>query len=282
MRPPRIWLVADGPKQATEAEQCLATRREAEKAIDWPCEVFRVYAETNMGLRARLETGLDSVFAREEEAVLLEEDCHPTDDFFAFGEAMLDRYRGEARVGGISGNCFLPAGAPVDGEYFFSRYLHIWGWATWARVWQGYDRAAWRWPAGGLRDLCPAAPRDEVAYWNRVFAQVVSGKIDTWDYRWVSHLWTRGCCAVVPTQNLIRNRGFGTAATNTHDASVDVGIKREGRLIPPFRGPERIQASQELDRLVFQNHFVRMEARKTLFQKIISKFPGRLFGAASS
>ena len=120
-RPGRIWLVADGPKDSGEAELCRQAREVAEKAVNWPCEVIRVYAETNLGLRTRLETGLDAVFAREAAAILLEEDCHPTEDFFPFCEAMLERYREEPRVGGISGNCFLPAGAKVKGDYFFSR-----------------------------------------------------------------------------------------------------------------------------------------------------------------
>lgn len=277
VRPERVWLVADGPKNPGEADLCRWAREEAEKAVNWPCEVIRVYAETNLGLRNRLETGLDAVFAREEAAILLEEDCHPTDDFFPFCEAMLERYREEPRAGGISGNCFLPAGAQVKGDYFFSRYLHIWGWATWARAWKGYERARWEWPAGGLRELFPDAGKKETDYWNRVYARVAAGEIDTWDYRWVADLWRRGMFSITPSQNLVANRGFGAGATHTRDASVETGIEREASLHPPYRGPARIEADPALDRLVFENHFLRTEGRRSLWQKM----RGRLAGAFS-
>jgi len=267
-RPGRIWLVADGPKDSGEAELCRQAREVAEKAVNWPCEVTRVYAETNLGLRTRLETGLDAVFAREAAAILLEEDCHPTEDFFPFCEAMLERYREEPRVGGISGNCFLPAGAKVKGDYFFSRYLHIWGWATWARAWQGYDRTRWVWPAGGLRELFPDAGKRETDYWNRVYARVAAGEINTWDYRWVADLWRRGMVSITPAQNLVTNQGFGEGATHTRDASVETGMDRKASLRPPYRGPTSIGPDAGLDRLVFENHFLRTEGRRSLWQKI--------------
>ena len=269
VRPPRIWLVADGPKQAAEAERCLAARHEAEKAIDWPCEVFRVYAETNLGLRARLETGLDAIFAREEEALLLEEDCHPVPGFFPFCSEMLARYRKETQVAAISGNCFLPRSVQPEGDYFFSRYLHIWGWATWARAWNTYDPKAWAWPSGGFRSYFPEADEAECRYWNRIYSRVSNGEIRTWDYPWVSHLWSRGWVSVTPSENLVANRGFGPDATNTRDSSVEVGIERLEPLHSPYRSPAgQIRADTALDRQVFRNHFLRTEGRLPLFARM--------------
>lgn len=128
-QPKRVWLIADGPQEESPAERalCYKARQVAEESIRWPCEVRRVYAETNLGLKQRFESGLDVLFMEESEAIILEEDCHPESDFFPFCVEMLDRYREEPRVGGISGNCFLPRRHALETDYFFSRYLHIWG-----------------------------------------------------------------------------------------------------------------------------------------------------------
>ena len=162
-KPERIWLVADGPKNGAEKLLCEEARREAEGAITWPCEIRRVYAERNLGLKQRIETGLDAVFAQEEQALILEEDCHPTPDFFPFCETLLEKYRNEPMVGAISGNCFLPMGINMTTDYSFSRYPHIWGWATWARAWNKYDRKSWAWPKDGFRRFFPEADPKEMA-----------------------------------------------------------------------------------------------------------------------
>ncbi|NBR70660.1 MAG: methyltransferase type 11 [Proteobacteria bacterium] len=221
-----------------------------------------------MGLKKRIETGLDQVFELEEAAVILEEDCHPTPDFFPFCAEMLARYRDEPKVAGISGNCFLPLNAEIKTDYFFSRYLHIWGWATWARAWNSYDRKKWAWPAGGFRELFPESERREQKYWNRIFARMATGRLSTWDYGFISWIWMNGQVAITPAQNFVRNAGFGPDATNTRDESAEAGIEREERLQPPFRGSADIRADGELDRLVFQNHLLRQEGRLSFWPRI--------------
>lgn len=271
-----MWIIADGPKNQADSSGVEECRKGLEKAICWDCEIRRIYSPSNLGLRKRIESGLDAVFADDQEAILLEEDCHPTEEFFPFCEAMLDRYRTEERVGGISGNCFLPRSARISTDYFFSRYLHIWGWATWARAWRGYDRTRWNWPSGGFQFFFPEARRDEVKYWNRIFTRVKSGQIDTWDYRWLSHLWAQGHVAITPRENLIQNRGFGSGATHTVDSTVEVGIERNGRLPPPYQGPSKIKANPDLDWMVFQNHFLRTEGRLSLLPRLFRSLQKRL------
>jgi len=267
-RPARIWLVADGPKDTTEMSLCEQARQAAEGGISWPCKVERSYADTNLGLKKRIETGLDQVFEREEEVIILEEDCHPTPNFFLFCEAMLKKYRNEPKVGAISGNCFLPKKQLVATDYYFSRYVHIWGWSTWARAWKAYDRSRWAWPKQGFRNLFPNAEKTEEAYWNRIFGRMASGELSTWDYSWISWFWMQGWVSITPAQNLVRNVGFGPDATNTRDVLVKTGMEREDLLSAPFQGPMEIKADTELDRAVLLNHLLQQEGRFSFWPRI--------------
>lgn len=271
-RPRRLWILADGPRGnqgAAEETLCRAAREEAEKGINWSCEVKKMYAPENLGLKRGVEQGLDALFAEEKEAIILEEDCHPSPDFFPFCTEMLARYRQEPKVAAVSGNCFLSLKAAVPADYFFSRYLHIWGWATWARAWNSYDRSRWQWPPEGLGVYFPDADTKEKRYWNRIYERVRTGEIRTWDYPWVADLWARGSVSITPSQNLVTNRGFGPEATNTKDAGVDVGIERKQRLPPPYRGPTgEIRANPVLDQDVFRNHFLRTEGRLSLILRL--------------
>ena len=268
VRPARVWLVADGPKDTTEKNLCEQARQAAEGGISWPCKIERFYADTNLGLKKRIETGLDQVFEHEEEAIILEEDCHPTPNFFLFCEAMLEKYRNEPKVGAISGNCFLPKKQLVATDYYFSRYVHIWGWATWGRAWKAYDRRSWAWPKQGFCKLFPNAEKTEKAYWNRIFGRVASGELSTWDYCWISWFWMQGWVSITPAQNLVRNVGFGPDATNTRDVLVKTGMERDELLSPPFDGPKEIKADTELDRAVFLNHLLQQEGRLSFWPRI--------------
>jgi hypothetical protein len=268
VRPERIWLVADGPKDTTEMSLCEQARQAAEGGISWPCKVERFYADTNLGLKKRIETGLDQVFEREEEVIILEEDCHPTPNFFLFCEAMLKKYRNEPKVGAISGNCFLPKKQVLATDYYFSRYVHIWGWSTWARAWKSYDRSRWAWPKQGFCNLFPNAEKTEEAYWNRIFGRMASGELSTWDYSWISWFWMQGWVSITPAQNLVRNVGFGPDATNTRDVLVKTGMEREDLLSAPFQGPMEIKADTELDRAVLLHHLLQQEGRLSFWPRI--------------
>ena len=267
-QPKNIWIIADGPKEESENEMCSAARQEAEKGITWKCEVTKVYADKNLGLKDRVETGLDELFAHESSAIILEEDCHPSEDFIPFCQEMLDRYRNETKVGGISGDCFLPKEAKLQPDYFFSRYMHIWGWATWARTWKAYRQKPWTWPRAGFREYYPDCGHDEFLYWKRIFARVQSGEIHSWDYPWISSFWKDGLVAITPTQNLVRNVGFGADATNSHDETAQTGMEREASLNPPFTGPKEICADEDLDRKTFRNHLLRQEGKLTFWRRI--------------
>src|SRR5690349_7316968 len=77
-RPPILLVVADGPRpdKKGDDERCLAARSIIE-TVDWPCEVIRNYSDTNMGCRLRVSSGLDWVFSKVPEAIILEDDCLP-------------------------------------------------------------------------------------------------------------------------------------------------------------------------------------------------------------
>lgn len=220
-RPPRLYVVADGPRadRPGEAALCAEVRTMVEQGVDWPCEVIRDYAPANLGCARRVSSGLDAVFARETEAIILEDDCVPDPTFFRFCAELLERYRDEPRIGQIAGCTFQGAGCDAPTSYYFSRYPHCWGWATWRRAWSHYDHAipGWRnpeapkWLAEQVPD--PAERR----YWAHSFSATADGRMNSWAYRWTLALWRRGCLSVTPYRNLVSNIGFHSGATNTRD-----------------------------------------------------------------
>jgi hypothetical protein len=220
-RPPRLLVVADGPRadRPDEAQRCAQARAVIER-VDWPCELETHYADTNLGCRRRVSSGLDWVFERVPEAIILEDDCAPSPSFFPYCEELLERYREDARIGMISGDNFQRGRRAGSGSYYFSKYTHIWGWASWRRAWRHYDVAASLWPellnSGVFDRMTLPCERDT---WRAAFEGIHAGRIDTWDYQWTLAFWCHSMLAVMPQVNLISNIGFGEQATHTKGSS---------------------------------------------------------------
>ena len=122
-QPSQLFIISDGPRieHPTDAERCAEVRAIVER-VDWPCEVYRHYAESNLGCKQRVSSGLDWVFAQVERAIILEDDCLPHPDFFEFCENLLDRYANDSRVWVISGDNFQNGHRRGRAAYYFSKY----------------------------------------------------------------------------------------------------------------------------------------------------------------
>jgi hypothetical protein len=217
-RPAKLLIVADGPRAGhpEDAERCAAVRAVCEQ-VDWPCEVLRNYADTNLGCRRRVSSGLDWVFASVEEAIILEDDCLPHATFFPFCHELLARYRDDERIMMISGDNFQATPPRGQYSYYFSRYPHVWGWASWRRAWRHYDVNLTRWPSirdgGWLKDML--GDRQRTAYWTSIFERVAQQRLDTWDYQLTFACFCQSMLAIAPRHNLVSNIGFVSGATHT-------------------------------------------------------------------
>jgi hypothetical protein len=215
-RPRRLLIVADGPRSKADERSCAQVRAAVEE-VSWDCCVDRDYSDINMGVRLRPPTGLDWAFSLVDEAIILEDDCLPAPSFFEFCTLLLDRYRFDERVMQIAGANFQRGQRRSQHGYYFSRYYHVWGWATWKRAWRHYDLDVRHWPQlkrQGLLDSIPMS-RSARAEWRRIFDRAARGDLNTWDYQWQLAMWSQYGLAVVPDANLISNIGFGSKATHT-------------------------------------------------------------------
>lgn len=238
-RPAKLFLVADGPRpdRSGEAEQCALVRSILE-GVDWPCNVQKNYSDVNMGCKRRISSGLDWVFSNVEEAIILEDDCLPDTSFFLFCEDLLDRYRQDERIGHISGVNFQFGARRPQESYYFSRYPHVWGWATWRRAWQDYDVEVKDWPEVRNENKFNHLFADKrlARRWGSIFTEVHEGMIDTWDYQWVFSNMVNNRLSITPHYNLVSNIGFGDQATNTRKKGITAEIptsQMEFPLQPP-------------------------------------------------
>lgn len=256
VRPVKIYIVADGPKNQSEEAVCSKTRKLVESHIDWPCKISKVYANQNLGLKRRFESGLNFVYTNEEQAIILEDDCIPDPTFFRFCDEMLEKYKEDNRIMTISGNNFQGGKNKYHVSYYFSRYPHVWGWATWKRAWKLYDSNIPDWPkrrnTEWLKVLLGGLIISE--FWKYIFDRLYSGKINTWDYQLTYASFKHNGLNIIPAVNLVTNLGYGSDSTNIKKYNKTIGIPTcamQFPLVHPNRVETNESADSRIDNLVY-------------------------------
>ncbi|WP_223209915.1 hypothetical protein [Picosynechococcus sp. NKBG042902] len=157
----------------------------------------------------------------------------------------------------ISGNNFQNGIQRTSYSYYFSRYNHCWGWATWKRAWKYYDFHAEKWLKFKQERLLEQLFEDsvETKYWQQIFDRLfLEGKPNSWDYAWTFACWAQGGLSILPNHNLVSNIGFRSDATHTHGSeSLVANLPTQDIwkiLHPPF-----IVRHQEADLYTFKSCF---------------------------
>lgn len=257
-RPKKLLVVSDGARDSRPGEaELVAECRQIALAVDWECEVLTNFSETNLGCKTRVATGLDWVFSQVEEAIILEDDCLPSESFFVFASQMLEKYRGVENVGSISGSNMPGYKYPEESSYLFSKFPMIWGWATWARVWNKYEVDVPSWPTtkrSGLLRSVLRTPKGR-GFWIRALDGVHKKKIDTWDYQLSLTHWINGYLSVIPSKNMISNIGFGAAATHTVNPNSMYSNSPRSEMVFPLTHPSAVKADSVHDLAIEEEKF---------------------------
>ena len=256
IRPTRLLVVADGPRRGNQEEAVLCkSARDIVSNVDWECELLTNFASENMGLRARVSSGLTWVFEQVEKAIILEDDCLPDPSFFKFCDILLDRYSDDECVMMVSGDN-AHGFQPKDADYYFTRYALIWGWATWRRAWEKYDDAMSDWhtkrDSGWVEQIFSDMPA--VEYWKSKFEDIHK-RFNSWAGAWVYACFKHNGLCAVPGCNLVSNIGFGREATHTI-GMADARHAVETRSMSfPLCHPSRISTDSDADRFIERRIF---------------------------
>jgi hypothetical protein len=256
-KPPRLYVAVDGPRVERKGEaERVAKVRDIATAVDWPCELKTLFREKNLGCKYAVSGAITWFFEEEEQGIILEDDCLPHPDFFPFCELLLQRYRDDERVSVVTGDNFQNGRRRGDGSYYFSRYNHVWGWASWRRAWKWYNNDLSFWPEWKVSDDWTRMVPDKVErrYWAKIYDRMYAKLIDSWAYPWTASVWYHGGLTATPNVNLVSNIGFGPDSTHTASADSPLAAMAMAGLGEMVH-PSRITQDTEADRFVFDHAF---------------------------
>lgn len=247
IKPQKLFVISDGAREGIpgETEKVRKVRSLFEK-IPWECEIYRNYADYNMGCDVRVPSGLDWVFGQVEQAVILEDDCIPDEQFFYYAKDMLEKYQEDSRVMMVAGSNMFPQYLIKESICFTSR-VYCWGWATWSRAWKYYCDDGSEWKRIQENGVFAKTYSLRTRYYvkkelNYYFDR---GKCP-WDYLWWISCMGKGGLCIVPKVNLITNEGFGKDATHTQEKGNYSGKTFELEL--PLKYPDEVKRDRNFDK----------------------------------
>lgn len=269
VKPKEIYIVADGPKNTGEEVQVKKTRTELENLITWPSKVHKNYTKINLGLKERFSTGISWVFEHTDRAIFIEDDCVPDPSFFTFCDQLLEKYKDNEKVVSIAGNNFQPPNTRITESYYYSRYPHVWGWATWKRVWDQYDSNISDWPkrraSGWLKSVYPGQFFIR-KFWAYIYDRLYAGQINTWDYQLTYLSQKLGGYNIIPRVNLVSNIGYGEDATNLKKKNKTISVPT-APISFPLVHPKVLKYNQVADRYIEELVYLHPLGKLSLFIK---------------
>lgn len=243
----------DGPRMGKKKDikNCIKVK-EIISNIDWKCKVYKNFSKKNLGSKNRIVSGLNWVFTKVDRAIILEDDCYPSNDFFYFCETLLNYYEKNKRISVITGNNFQTKWINSF-SYYFSKYSHIWGWATWKRTWNLFN--------DNHKDIENflnskkferiSKIHDEQNYWKSMYDQIKRGVLKSWAYYFLLNIWEKGGLTVTPNFNLVKNLGIDSnSGSNKIDSNLKISLT-DIKLDVPMVHPRSIIVDERADKQVF-------------------------------
>lgn len=275
-KPQTLYVAVDGPRFTKERELNLVEEVKAiVKSVDWPCETHYKFNEVNLGAEVTVSSAISWVFENEEYVIVLEDDIIAPLSFFKFAQEMLIKYKDDPRIGIISGNNFTPMPLKDNSDYFFAKYAHSWGWATWKRVWTSFDLNIKVDRKHLARKFLKSISnsKEEAKFYKKRF-KIMKKKghgNSTWDIvaNYISRVNNR--INIVPRVNLTSN--IGIYGLHSKGESVFHNIPYDEEFVVKNH-PNKVEVYKEYDIYHFREHILKY--KKSFIQRVINKI-SRLF-----
>ena len=210
------------------------------------------------------------IFKENDRAIILEDDCIPKPEFFKFCYLLLIKYESDSDIWSINGTNLQNGKIRGKYDYYFSKYFHSWGWATWKDRWNKIDENLDSYEKfKDLRNINNFFINGkEKKYWLTIWERLkYENEPDSWAYRWLYSSISNNGLNITPNINLINNIGFDEDATNTKIKINNFFKKDNSHII--FNNfynnhPEIKVIDSKADKYTFNNYF-----KISFFRKII-------------
>ena len=195
----------------------------------------------------------------------MEDDLVVSPYFLDYMNQGLNLYAFDDKVASIHGYCY-PFNQKIKDETFFLRGADCWGWATWRRAWNFFEKDGQKL----LKQLKDKKLTHQFDLDGAYPYTKIKKKHDSWAVRWHASAFLENMLTLYPSESLVQNignDGTGVHCSVTDSFSVEISIKPLQLQRIPIH--ENNQAREELK--------VFFKKERNLYSRILKKLQNTRF-----
>jgi len=221
-----LFIFSDGPKNLNDKAKIDEVRKYIH-SIEGFRSINITERPNNLGLAESIITGVTEMVNKFGSIIVLEDDLVTSACFLKFMNEALNLYENEPQVISIHGYTY-----PVKGklpETFFLRGADCYGWATWKRGWDLFEKDGRKLLKElKQRNLTKQFDYNGACRYTRWLKQQIAGKNSSWAIRWHASAFLRERLTLYPGVSLVRNIGHDRTGTHCHKSRLfDVKLSKE-------------------------------------------------------
>lgn len=262
-----LFIFCDGAKNEKSYDSAAEVRAYA-KTVSGFKSVKVFEKEKNFGLAQSIILGVTEIVNKFGRIIVVEDDLVTSKHFLEYMNEALDLYDNDVAVASIHGYVY-----PVNKELpetFFIRGADCWGWATWKRGWDLFERNGSKLLAE-LREknLTKSFDFDGCYPYTRMLEDQVAGKNNSWAIRWYASAFLANKLTLYPGKSLVSNIGNDGSGTHCADMSeFDAVLSDKKVALKKLEIEENVFAREEIKKF--------FKPRKSFFKKISHKIQKKL------
>lgn len=213
-----LVVFSDGPKTDSD-RRAVQEVRDIIGSIRGFRSVSFVNREKNLGLAESVIDGVTQVLASHDRVIVVEDDIETSPYFLQYMNDALSFYENEERVISIHGYIYPLAIAPP--ETFLLKGADCWGWATWKRGWNLFERD------GGklLVELRAKNLEHEFDlrgsyHYTKMLKEQMEHRVDSWAIRWHASAFLKDRLTLYPGRSLVRNIGHDDTGSHSEESTM--------------------------------------------------------------
>lgn len=261
-----IYIFSDASKNLKDAKNVQKVRDIIQK-----CKGFKskrlYFRKKNLGLAKNFILGITLVCNKHGKIIVLEDDNLTSPYFLKYMNDALNLYKNEKSVASISGYSY-----PIKNHrkgYYFLRIADSWGWATWIRSWQQFDK-------NGTKILNALKKKKLISKFNfdnsydffRILRNFCLKKNNSWSIRWYGSMFLKNKLTLFPPKSYIQNIGMDNSGVHS-----DVTDSYKTKLTNDYIKINKISIKESPYHFgKMKLFFKKINKKNNFFSKIFNKF----------
>jgi hypothetical protein len=222
-----IYVFVDGLAKEEDSEKQDALMLVLSKYDNHFKRMDIIKSRENLGVDDSIYKGITHVLNSHEKIIVLEDDIVTVKGFLNYMNHYLNAYQEDHSIYTICGFAF-PLGISEFAVVKTPGVTGIWGWATWATAWSGFERDGFRY----YQKLMKMSQKEKDRFnffggynYQDFLHDNAMSKNDCWDIQWYAYTYTQSKFCVSPTKSLTLNIGHdgsGVHSRNTSDYDTKI------------------------------------------------------------